>query len=482
MKGDFTRETFQAANHFSRVLFQQGRVTTDADPNEQTAILLHMLRTLARDLIGPYAAPREEGGFQIAQNPKGGFTIGRGRYYVDGILVENETTCAYDAQPDYPLPPADPVIAEMNEPGGKVLWVYLDVWERLLTPIDAPLMREVALGGPDTALRAKTVWQVRVLDTGMTVEQVERNRQPPACDAPLAKLAGLGKAALAARVDPGDVPDDPCILPPDARYRGAENQLYRVEVHTGGTAATATFKWARDNGSRVTAWLGTMGDTLQVADSRGFEAGNWVELSHDALDLHGQPGTLVRIVTVSPGALTLDPASVAGAMPWTAALVRPKVRRWDQVQKGAVPLRAGAVPVREPVNGQAEWISLEDGVQIAFAPDGAYRSGDYWEIPARVATGQVEWPTITTAAGAVPAPMPPFGIQHHYAPLGYIAFSGEKMHIHSCRCEFDPASSCFQLGSIAIGAQLLRDAPVKAGAPAVATANTAPQTNLSLLR
>ena len=142
-----------------------------------------------------------------------------------------------------------------------------------------------------------------------------------------------------------------------------------------------------------------MGDTLQVADSRGFEAGNWVELSHDALDLHGQPGTLVRIVTVSPGALTLDPASVAGAMPWTAALVRPKVRRWDQVQKGAVPLRAGAVPVREPVNGQAEWISLEDGVQIAFAPDGAYRSGDYWEVPARVATAKRTLRNLLTRPG-----------------------------------------------------------------------------------
>ncbi|MFX8500613.1 DUF6519 domain-containing protein, partial [Acinetobacter baumannii] len=52
MKGDFTRITFDPANHFSRVLLQQGRVTLDADANEQASILLHYLQTLARDLIG----------------------------------------------------------------------------------------------------------------------------------------------------------------------------------------------------------------------------------------------------------------------------------------------------------------------------------------------------------------------------------------------------------------------------------------------
>lgn len=462
MKGDFTRETFRSANHFSRVLFQQGRVTTDADPNEQSAILLHMLRTLARDLIGPYAAPREAGGFQIVKAPQGGFSIGRGRYYVDGILVENETDCLYGEQPDYPVPADDVLMAEANDPKGKVLWVYLDVWERLITPIDVPQIREVALNGPDTSLRSKVVWQVKVMDAGMTFAQVEKAKQPPACDAPLAKLAALSKAAMAARVDPGDVPDDPCILPPEARYRGAENQLYRVEVHDGGSAATATFKWARDNASRVTAWLGSTGDALQVADSRGFSAGNWVELSHDALELLGRPGTLVRIAKVEPGTLTLDPASVADILPFTSSLVKPKVRRWDQVQKGATLLRNGAVPLVEGKAAEPAWIGLEDGVQIAFSPGGQYRTGDYWEIPARVATGKVEWPTRTTANGEVSQALAPRGIEHHYAPLAYIAFKGEDLLVHGCRCDFDPASSCFQLGSIAIGAQLLRDAPVVA--------------------
>src|SRR5262245_48417613 len=84
MKGDFTRDTFGPQKHFSRVLHQQGRVTLDADDNEQTAILRHYLRTLARDLIGPHAAPVENPGFELSPGSDKGVMIGKGRYYVEG--------------------------------------------------------------------------------------------------------------------------------------------------------------------------------------------------------------------------------------------------------------------------------------------------------------------------------------------------------------------------------------------------------------
>ena len=52
MNGDLSRVTFDKINHYTRVVMQQGRVQLDADFNEQTAILLHYLQTLAADLIG----------------------------------------------------------------------------------------------------------------------------------------------------------------------------------------------------------------------------------------------------------------------------------------------------------------------------------------------------------------------------------------------------------------------------------------------
>ena len=75
------------------------------------------------------------------------------------------------------------------------------------------------------------------------------------------------------------------------------------------------------------------------------------------------------------------------------------------------------------------WIfTLEDGVQIQF-PGGAgnpaagtptfYRTGDYWLIPARVATGDVEWP----GPRETPQARLPLGVDHAFAPLGIISIA-----------------------------------------------------------
>ena len=93
-RGDFTRDTFWRANHFCRVLMQQGRVQLDADWNEQSAILLHFLRSLARDIIGQHGGPSQNLGFNIQPiaTPPGAaandLLIGAGHYYVDGVLCE----------------------------------------------------------------------------------------------------------------------------------------------------------------------------------------------------------------------------------------------------------------------------------------------------------------------------------------------------------------------------------------------------------
>jgi uncharacterized protein DUF6519 len=501
MKDDFTRDTFDPTKHFSRVLMQQGRVTLDADHNEQTDILLYYLRTLARDILGPYAAPSDGGGFRLTSTAAHPLVITAGRLYVDGILVENEDDCPYDDQPDYPLAANDELAKEMQSPAGLSFWVYLDVWERNITWIEDDSIREKALNGPDTCARSKVVWQVKALsatdlnpksvepgllkqrvdalqkELAQTTDPVEKkaiqlkidninaalagqtNRAPVplTCDAPLSTLPGVSGASMTARVDPGNQIQDPCITSPAAKYRGAENQLYRVEIQTGGTAGTATFKWSRDNGSVATTWLGTNGNAFQVGATRGFTAGAWVELSHDLLDLQGLPGTLVKLAKVDAGALTVDPASIGSAsIAWSDQFVNPKVRRWDQHGSDDVKLVNGAIPVKESTAATPVWIDLEDGIQVRFDIDGVYRTGDYWTIPARVATGDIEWPRTLDASGTeVNDAVAPDGIEHHYAPLGIIQWKGGALNFNSCRCEFDPINSCYGKGSMAVGAHLL---------------------------
>src|SRR5688572_17163587 len=114
MKGDISRTTFDVGKQYSRVLMQQGRVTVDADFNEQTDILLHYLRSLASDMIGPFAAPTVGGGFDLSlDSAEGNLIISAGRYYVDGILIVNEAECSYKDQPCHPTPSSDALLEVM---------------------------------------------------------------------------------------------------------------------------------------------------------------------------------------------------------------------------------------------------------------------------------------------------------------------------------------------------------------------------------
>lgn len=164
MKGDFSRLTFDQTKHYSAVLKQQGRVDLDADWNEQQAINRHRIETEAADVIGCCGAPSRSPGFRITTD---GTTllISKGRIYVDGILCENETDqLDIRNQPDLPAEEKRLVeVFQTSEAASPLGIVYLDVWQRHITALDDPQIRETALGGPDTATRLKTVWQVKVL-------------------------------------------------------------------------------------------------------------------------------------------------------------------------------------------------------------------------------------------------------------------------------------------------------------------------------
>jgi hypothetical protein len=381
VKGDFSRDTFDAGKHFSRVLMQQGRVTLDSDYNEQSSIGLHQLRTTMRDLIGPFGAPREGGGFRIQPLPEGGLGISSGRYYVDGILVENEAECRYDAQPHGPLPLGDP----LADRRGSVL-IYLDVWERHVTALDDAVLRDVALGGPDTCSRAQVVWQVRSLRISMK----RGNQATSYADEIMRLVSSARRPQMAARA---------------SQYRGSANQLYRVEVHRAGEAGAATFKWSRDNGAIASAWTGGTARLVQVSDVRPFKVGGLVELVDDTTELQGAPGQIVKVANVEPDSLVVEPASATTA--WKPTLRHPKARRWDHDDARHARNSDGAIAVQE-----GAWISIERDIEVSFAPSGQYRTGDYWLIPARAGTQAVEWPL---SVQGEPVFQPPRGIAHYYA-------------------------------------------------------------------
>jgi hypothetical protein len=443
MKGDFTRNTFDPEKNFTRVLMQQGRVLLDSDWNEQAEIQQHYLRKLAVDLIGPHAGPigpngetKGYPGFSIT--PKNDdLSIGLGSYYVDGIRCENKKDITYYGQLK---------LFREKRPIPKVPYlVYLDVWERHITFLDDDYLREAALGGPDTTTRLKVVWLVRIWPW----DDKESNLSKPSeldrdeIDAKWKEWRSFldrapnGLLKAQAKVDASSKKIEPCAISAEARFSGPENRLYRVEIHRGGDSSVATFKWSRENGSVVFP----IGDIDQGKDNlirailehlgggddrKGLKEGDWVEVESDEIHLRNDvlqtdeyPLLKVKEISKNDKVVYLE-----GNIPPDANSNR-MLRRWDHragdPKKGGLELDGGASKIKE-----GEWLNLEDGIQVWFdkaegTETNFYRTGDYWLIPARTATGNVQWPQSVNG----PLAIPPHGVEHHYAPLKIIESANE---------------------------------------------------------
>lgn len=440
-RGDFTRDTFNPLRHFSRVLMQQGRVQLDADWNEQTSILLHLLRSLAADLVGPYAG--SAGAFAIGapvtetvnDRSRTTFPIAAGHYYVDGILVEQEDPSAYYTQPHFQ--PDDQLAADrLPDPA---YLVYLDVWERHVTDWQFPELREVALRGPDTATRAQVVWQVRWLKPqaaldASAIKTLKTDAGWAKFEADQLQAGPLGLLQAKARTDDATTLD-PCLVSPDAQYTGPENQLYRVEIHAVTPQANnqppqVTLKWSRDNSSlafpvqkvipnpqdkqEADFWVESLGRD----DRSMLEVDDWVEIVDLARQFSGTAGQMARVsgVDFDTPAVTLRAKAdmvISGGAQYA-------LRRWDHRGDDE------AIAIAFDSAGKGVPIPVEHGIVVTpqvpqTAKSFIGRPGDYWLIPARTESGDIEWPTVTAADGTVDrAFIPPHGVQHHFAPLAVV--------------------------------------------------------------
>lgn len=166
-------------------------------------------------------------------------TISAGRFYIDGLLCENPETVGFEHQGD------DPGVEFPRRPG--FFLFYLDAWEREVSAVEDPALREIALGGPDTTTRSRTIAQVKVLE--LASPPAERHVQ----DCP------EWRRLLAAESQRGKL---------RAQFRavaGSElgNDLYRVEIHHGGACLGGP--WPVDGDHGMAAQVSDDGRVLQLA-------------------------------------------------------------------------------------------------------------------------------------------------------------------------------------------------------------------------
>jgi N-acetylneuraminic acid mutarotase len=419
--------------------------------------------------------------------------VGAGRYYVDGFLCSNEAKVSFTQQEDLPgatLPPLDD--------GEGFYLLYLDVWEGAVTASADPSLGEVALGGADTVLATRVLAQVKwmpvaggsggsspgTLPEWRDLLERERDRGRLRARRDRQSVATLGNLlyrveihdggssygwprAAAARTaavpvswvsakdrrvvvddlqpwsvgewvelfgDTTDAREKPGVLAriealdPDARALTLGADLSPLAGDARPLLRrVATFKWSSRNaaqswpverlqeGSSVVALADSGRNDLELA------AGDWVEIVDDALAFQGRAERLYQVASVDPrGRQVKLTAAVEGTTGQNPKL-HPILRRWE----GA----AGLSPVRQ------DWTPLEAGLEVAFDPEGACRTGDYWWLPVRAATQGLSLPDSSDK------PRPPDGVEHRHAPLALLSRDAEGLECVDCRTTFQPLTT-----------------------------------------
>lgn len=433
MTGDFSR--WRAPNAKARgytcVLMQQGRLYTDSDWNENITTVTERAETALSHVIGSAGTPKGDPGFEI-RSGSGGFRIGAGCYYVNGLHVENPADTTYDDQSgDLGLP------RFAQEQTGTDLLIYLETRKQHVTAFEDGLLNDPALSGADTGTRIRAGWRVRVKSIALTAsERADLIARAKCGHVPELLPAGPGQGKMLAETAPAEPSDqDDCLIPPEAGYLHQENQLYRVQIVRGGFWHEARFVWSRENGSVVAA-LGQNDDGELILrgaredDALGFVDGGVVEVFDDRSDALGEPGQMTQIsISALNGTVSFSPG--IGDI---ADYINPRVRRWDH---GAANMNGILI--------EGSTTTLEHGIQVSFTKD-EFRVGDTWMFEARAATGTVIWPPVPTENPGDPVPPMNWGV--HCAPLALARRSGNGINTVIDLRAMIPPLTCLQAEDI----------------------------------
>lgn len=472
---DLSRQVTDPRKHYAGVRMQQGRVLTDDDFNEAAAIDADELRRTRLHAIGVYGTP--DAGFLpkdfAVVGGKLDFALSTGNVYLGGLRLEMSTEERFLLQKDWLN--FDPAIdAQAPPPAGQTRtdMVWLECWQQPVTAIEDSELFEVALGGPDTATRWRTMRRVHVTpgvvatDCGGGWSAVVK-----------ASLASLGtvnaemELATTARLTVGftapPAVGDLCSPAQPGGYLGAENQAIRVQM-----VDATHYTWGYDNAAplyrvqlsakggqlvkltllnvpkdavhwplkgqvvELLPWSAALADGERVADTAGLLCK--VNVSYNPDD---QTLELDTAVPTTFGTQWKARADKATFFDGSAAEEFFYLRVWNRGDDIASP---AAIPIATTGLGHT-------GLSVAFT-GGPLRTADHWIIAARPAAPDVVVPWLLGLAGGAPAN----GIRRYVAPIALIEWSTvgtttTGVVIHDCRPPFLPLTRIRGCCSVTVG-------------------------------
>lgn len=260
MSSDRARISYDEMQEYRSVVMQQGRVTLEADWNEQSDLLTEEMRKEALDFVGPVGSP--DGGYVVSMG-EADLEITPGTLYVGGLRVSigGDRPLLYGNQMKEQRPPAgqwldhfqsDGRFLTVKRPDKGFELVYLLLREQEITAVEDRALLEVALGGPDTAARKRilqrfgrfgtkqndcaTAVSELVKSLGMSID-LKTRRLRSECRLEVAFKAPAAEAG-------------PCEPASAGGYLGADNQMIRVKTARSAEGAPLLL-WGFDNASSL---------------------------------------------------------------------------------------------------------------------------------------------------------------------------------------------------------------------------------------
>src|ERR1039458_487061 len=387
MGSDRARISFDPSRDYRAVVAQQGRVTLEADINEETAIAGEALRLETIDVVGPAGTP-EQTGYQVSYDAKLGLVVAPGNMYAGGWRLTRDNAVPLDDQPDWldMLPAIYRSGDAANEEARSRSLVALLVSEQSISATEDQALREVALGGPDTSARTRLMQHfVRIPTTASLCDAAEKD-----IAATLAKMGlTLDPATLALRFDadlkvgfyPPTQLDNPCCPPVQGGYLGAENQLVRVTV-SSFSAPSGTLLWGWNNASFL--YRATMvGQQVLRLNQAPVDAahtpqpGQAIEVLQteavlgDPDDKNYVAAPLGLVVTLGSGTI-YDPITQALTLPPGATLPTDKHTLFVRLWQAEVPFTSGKSVNLDDASG------LAVTVRIKALPTGPLQARPFW--------------------------------------------------------------------------------------------------------